>query len=610
MVQRLRRLIGRVDSRILIALSATLLIAGSLFTLAQLIQSTAAYTPTLSTWNDLAKEYLAARNRDYPLVVPTGFEDEFGSVEELQAQPDWYWTFDGGTFYFDSKSQIGKQIKQETTLVIYEDIVNRELLILQALTDGTYGEVVVYKAPSWPETADYSAELAKRRIVWTLNLRPKNLAAKELAQTEEIQLLSTDSEISVMRLMMFEDDDYTNHLWMSVRGPGQGYGEGVEYSVHIPANFTNKLEIFACTNLMEQNWSLAVTNLSTLGTDVVTWSDSEFTNLENGFYYACNGEQDSDSDYATDAREKLLYHTDMNVADTDGDGALDGEEIQAGTNPLNNPGDSDQDGLSDDLEIVLGTNPYFHDTDGDGFNDGFEIENGFDPLLWGDVISVPGDWILPELNVYEGEIPGSGNQYVYEPGPDDTDGDGYKNQEELIAGTDPANSNSYLSITNMRVSGATRTLCWPTVTNREYRLEMTLGNRGMITGPWTMVVQWIKGVSSGLNYACQVSETNRAVFFRLRVRGIDLDGSGLPDEWDVASGTIIKGDIDGDGIVSATDLVELDYLLAEYTQGMSPLVLARSDLNGDGIVDDIDRQALQDLLAGRPLLFIINPVAK
>ena len=375
MVQQLRYLLGRVDNRVLFILTGVLVVAGSLFTLAQLVQSTAVSVPTVSTWNGLAKEYLAARDRDCPLVVPTGFEDELTDIEQLQAQPNWYWTFDAGTFYFDAKSPIAKQIKRETKLVIYEDMVNEELLILQEMSNGTFQEVVVYTAPPWPESPDLSRELAKRRIVWKLALKPKSLVAKELAQTEELQLLSTDSGISVMRLMMFENEDYTNHLWLSVRGPGQGYADGVEFSAHIPANFTNKIEVFACTNLTEQSWYLAITNLSTLGTDVVVWSDSEFTNMENGFYYVCNGEQDSDRDYATDAREKLLYHTDMTVADTDGDGALDGEEVRAGTNPLNDPGDYDQDGLSDDLEVVLGTDPIAADTDDDGFSDGEEVND-------------------------------------------------------------------------------------------------------------------------------------------------------------------------------------------------------------------------------------------
>ena len=116
---------------------------------------------------------------------------------------------------------------------------------------------------------------------------------------------------------------YTNHLWMSVRGPAQEYADGVEFSTHIPAGFTYKLEIFACTNLMDQNWYLAVTNLTTLGTDVVVWSDSEFTNFENGFFTCANAEWDTDHDLIPDGQEKFLYHTDIDKADTDDDGLPD-----------------------------------------------------------------------------------------------------------------------------------------------------------------------------------------------------------------------------------------------------------------------------------------------
>ncbi len=42
--------------------------------------------------------------------------------------------------------------------------------------------------------------------------------------------------------------------------------------------------------------------------------------------------------------------------------------------------DSNQDGLSDYLEKYYGTDPNNPDTDGDGYLDGEEIENGFDPL--------------------------------------------------------------------------------------------------------------------------------------------------------------------------------------------------------------------------------------
>jgi hypothetical protein len=60
------------------------------------------------------------------------------------------------------------------------------------------------------------------------------------------------------------------------------------------------------------------------------------------------------------------------VADTDGDGASDGQEFAAGSNPT--VSDTDGDGLTDGEEILsLFTNPLLKDTDGDGINDFLEV---------------------------------------------------------------------------------------------------------------------------------------------------------------------------------------------------------------------------------------------
>ena len=45
--------------------------------------------------------------------------------------------------------------------------------------------------------------------------------------------------------------------------------------------------------------------------------------------------------------------------------------------------DSDDDGLTDAMEEIYGTDKNNPDTDGDGYLDGDEIENGYDPLVSG-----------------------------------------------------------------------------------------------------------------------------------------------------------------------------------------------------------------------------------
>ena len=88
---------------------------------------------------------------------------------------------------------------------------------------------------------------------------------------------------------------------------------------------------------------------------------------------------DSDEDYLTNKEELEQYNTNPNNPDTDGDGFIDGVELDIGTNPLSK--DSDNDGLTDGDEInKYKTDPINPDTDEDGYLDGQEIEHGYDPL--------------------------------------------------------------------------------------------------------------------------------------------------------------------------------------------------------------------------------------
>lgn len=73
-----------------------------------------------------------------------------------------------------------------------------------------------------------------------------------------------------------------------------------------------------------------------------------------------DGLADLDNDGLTNRDELITYGTNPRVADTDGDGIADGEEVKAGA-----------DGFI--------TNPLLRDTNGDGANDNVEIASGSDP---------------------------------------------------------------------------------------------------------------------------------------------------------------------------------------------------------------------------------------
>jgi hypothetical protein len=97
---------------------------------------------------------------------------------------------------------------------------------------------------------------------------------------------------------------------------------------------------------------------------------------------------DRDQDGLFDDDEPGVYGTNPDVADTDGDGSGDGEEIYLGTNPLAaNVGpvraDTDGDGLYDlDETSVYGTDATYADSDLDGVGDGDEVSLGTDPLVF------------------------------------------------------------------------------------------------------------------------------------------------------------------------------------------------------------------------------------
>ncbi|HEY3875732.1 MAG TPA: binary toxin-like calcium binding domain-containing protein, partial [Candidatus Kapabacteria bacterium] len=129
---------------------------------------------------------------------------------------------------------------------------------------------------------------------------------------------------------------------------------------------------------------------------------------------------DSDGDGLTDLEEILIYHTDPNNPDTDGDGLTDGEEVRIyGTNPLNR--DTDGDGLTDGDEVhKYHTNPRLADSDGDGLTDGEEVlKYKSDPLK----ADTDGDGISDYDEIFK---------YHTDPLKVDTDGDGLSDYEEVF----------------------------------------------------------------------------------------------------------------------------------------------------------------------------------
>ncbi len=98
--------------------------------------------------------------------------------------------------------------------------------------------------------------------------------------------------------------------------------------------------------------------------------------------------EDFDNDFLNNKKE-YEFHTNPRKFDTDHDGMGDGDEIEAGRNPIGkgslrsyrglNELDQDGDLLLVEFENLFSTDPNNSDTDGDGFDDFHEVVKGFDP---------------------------------------------------------------------------------------------------------------------------------------------------------------------------------------------------------------------------------------
>ncbi|MBU0677674.1 MAG: hypothetical protein KJ626_06125 [Verrucomicrobia bacterium] len=88
---------------------------------------------------------------------------------------------------------------------------------------------------------------------------------------------------------------------------------GIRLVIAYPNDFTNRLDVFTCNDLMQYIWTFAKKELSTSGTNEIAWVDTNYW-VASGppvrFYSAGNADLDTDGDGYADAREMMVYKTD------------------------------------------------------------------------------------------------------------------------------------------------------------------------------------------------------------------------------------------------------------------------------------------------------------
>lgn len=96
----------------------------------------------------------------------------------------------------------------------------------------------------------------------------------------------------------------------------------------------------------------------------------------------------TDSNTGTITDPSIMTAPSIAPKDTDGDGLNDDEEQILGTSTT--VPDTDKDGLSDYDEVrVYQTDPLKEDTDGDTYKDGDEVKNGYNPAGPGKIFGAP-----------------------------------------------------------------------------------------------------------------------------------------------------------------------------------------------------------------------------
>ncbi len=104
---------------------------------------------------------------------------------------------------------------------------------------------------------------------------------------------------------------------------------GLQLEISYPEAFTNRLEVFRASDLMERDWRRVSDPLSTTGLASIVWLDTEYVDNDAAFYAAGNHDLDTDADGFGDALEIFVLDTDPD--DDESHGAyLSGEVLYGG----------------------------------------------------------------------------------------------------------------------------------------------------------------------------------------------------------------------------------------------------------------------------------------
>lgn len=159
----------------------------------------------------------------------------------------------------------------------------------------------------WQSLYDPARIRISARLIPTEYVEPY-LYVSALLFDQAMASLSKEKEGDGMGLRLLEDAA-SNIVFLAISRVSTGNHLVIGY----PDTFTNRLDVFTCTDLIDERWSFAAEGLSTAGTNRLTWVDTNywaFIGLPYRNYAAGNADSDGDGDGYADAAEMMVYKSD------------------------------------------------------------------------------------------------------------------------------------------------------------------------------------------------------------------------------------------------------------------------------------------------------------